>query len=410
MQNLQCDSLTNVANRFALIDYLRHVKHANLFLVDIDNFNNINNRYGFEIGDKVLVRIAELLSLAKPYTSMLFRINSDEFAIVCLEMMSLQRLGDAASSMISFFDQTEIEVAKDITVKVSISVGIAIGGGSEILNQARTAIEELREHKRASFKIYDASSAFIKKQQENVYWVNKIKEAFEGEHLLTYYQPIINNATGKVEKYECLIRICDDGILTPPIRFMEASKLTGTLSLVTKTVITQSFKMFSKNELEFSINITNTDLYLTFLEEFLLKNAKKYGITPSRVVLEILEDIDTLDTPEIMDQLHSLRRHGFKIAIDDFGSHSSNFSRLLEFSPDYLKIDGSFIKNILEDKKSLVIVEAVVLLCKKSNIKIIAEFVHNAEVQAKVKELGIEYSQGYYLGEPSEELFKSSFA
>lgn len=410
MQTPHYDYLTNVANRFALIDYLQDLKHANIFLVDIDNFNNINNNYGFETGDRVLVRIAELLSLAKPYNSKLFRINSDEFAIVCLEMMSVQRLSDAASSMISFFDQTEIEIAKNLNIKVSISVGIAIGGGCEILNQARTAIEELREHKRASFKIYDASSAFIKKQQENIYWIHKIKEAFEGEHLLTYYQPIVNNVTGKVEKYECLIRICDNGILTPPIRFMEASKLTGTLSLVTKTVISQSFKMFSANEDEFSINITNTDLYLNFLEEFLLKNAKKYGILPSRVVLEILEDIDTLNTPEILEQLSSLRRHGFKIAIDDFGSQSSNFSRLLEFSPDYLKIDGSFIKNILEDKKSLIIVEAVILLCKKSNIKIIAEFVHSAEVQAKVKELGIEYSQGYYLGEPSAELVKTPLA
>lgn len=410
MQTPQYDSLTNVANRFALIDYLQHVKHANLFLIDIDNFNNINNNYGFETGDRVLMRIAELLSLAKPYTSKLFRINSDEFAIVCLEMMSVQRLCDAASSMISFFDQSEIEIAQDLCIKVSISVGIAIGGGSEILNQARTAIEELREHKRASFKIYDASSAFIKKQQENIYWIHKIKKAFEEERLVTYYQPILNNATNKVEKYECLVRICENGILTPPMRFMEASKLTGTLSLVTKTVITQSFKMFSANEFEFSINITNTDLYLNFLEEFLLKNAKKYGIEPSRVVLEILEDIDTLDTPEILVQLNSLRRHGFKIAIDDFGSQSSNFSRLLEFSPDYLKIDGSFIKNILEDKKSLIIVEAVILLCKKSNIKIIAEFVHSAEVQAKIKELEVEYSQGYYLGEPSAELSKSSFA
>ncbi len=410
MQTPHYDSLTNVANRFALIEYLQDLKHANIFLVDIDNFNNINNNYGFETGDRVLVRIAELLSLAKPYTSKLFRINSDEFAIVCLEMMSVQRLSDAASSMISFFDQTEIEIAKNLNIKVSISVGIAIGSGCEILNQARTAIEELREHKRASFKIYDAGSAFIKKQQENIYWIHKIKEAFEEERLVTYYQPILNNATNRVEKYECLIRICENGILTPPMRFMEASKLTGTLSLVTKTVIAQSFKMFSANEDEFSINITNTDLYLNFLEEFLLKNAKKYGILPSRVVLEILDDIDTLNTPEILEQLNSLRRHGFKIAIDDFGSQSSNFSRLLEFSPDYLKIDGSFIKNILTDKKSLVIVEAVVLLCKKSNIKIIAEFVHSAEVQAKVKELGIEYSQGYYLGEPSAELGKSSFA
>lgn len=402
--NKEKDSLINIENRFSLVEFLQSIKGANLFLIDIDNFNNINNAYGFEMGDIALVEITRMLNLAKPYKSKLFRVNSDEFAIVSLDMMSSQKLSDIASSIISFFDQSEIDLSDEITIKVSVSIGVSIGSGAEILNQAKTAIKELREHKRGSFKIYDSNSAFIKKQQENTYWIDKIKEAFEEERLITYYQPIANNITNKIDKYECLIRIYDKGILTPPIRFMEASKLTGTLSLVTKTVIEQSFKKFSSTEYEFSINITSTDLYLNFLEEYLLRSAKKYNISTSRVALEILEDIDTLDTIEILTQLNSLRYHGFKIAIDDFGSRSSNFSRLLEFSPDYLKIDGSFIKNILSNKKSLTIVEAIVLLCKKSNIKIIAEFVHNKDVQDRVKELGIEYSQGYYFGEPKEEL------
>jgi diguanylate cyclase (GGDEF)-like protein len=383
---------------------LQGLEHANIFLIDVDNFSNINNAYGFEIGDAALVEIARLIAIVKPSTSKLFRLNSDEFVVVCMDVMSSKKLSDAASSMISFFDQTEIEVCDDMNIKVSISIGISIGSGTEILNHARTAIKELREHKRSSYKVYDPNSSFIKKQQENIYWVHKIKEAFEEERLVTYYQPIVNNKTKKIEKYECLIRICDDGMLTPPIRFMEASRLTGTLSLVTKSVIEQSFKRFSDTEYEFSINITSTDLYLDYLEDYLLKSAKKHNIHPSRVALEMLEDINTLNTPEILAQLNSLRYHGFKISIDDFGSQSSNFSRLLEFSPDYLKIDGSFIKNILTDKKSLIIVEAVVLLCKKSNIKVIAEFVHSAEVQAKVEELGVDYSQGYHFGEPMEEL------
>lgn len=402
MNNPYNDSLTNVENRFALMEYLQDLEHANVFLIDIDNFSNINNAYGFEMGDAALIEIARLIGIAKPFASKLFRLNSDEFVIVCLDIMSSKRLFEAASSMISFFDHSEIALSDDIDIKASISIGIALGRGTEILNHARTAIKELREHKRASYKMYDPSSAFIKKQQENVYWIHRIKEAFEKEQLVTYYQPIVNNKTKKIEKYECLIRISNNGIITPPIRFMEASRLTGTLTLVTKSVIEQSFKKFSNTDYEFSINITSTDLHLDYLEEQLLKYAKKYAIEPSKVSLEMLEDIDTLNTPEILAQLNSLRYHGFKISIDDFGSQSSNFSRLLEFSPDYIKIDGSFIKNILTDKKSLVIVEAIVLLCKKSNIKTIAEFVHSAEVQAKIEELGVDYSQGYYFGEPME--------
>jgi len=383
---------------------LQNREYAKIFLIEIDNFSNVNNAYGFKIGDLLLIEMAKLIAIVKPYNSKLFRLNSDEFVLVSTNKLSLKTLRDDASSMVSFFDQTDILVLDDIDIKVSVSIGVSTGRGSEILKNARIAIKELREHRRASYKIYDPNSSYIKRQQENIYWIDKIKEAFENEQLITYYQPIINNKTKKIQKYECLIRILDEGIITPPIRFMEASRLTGTLSLVTKTVIEQSFKKFSSNEYEFSINITSVDLHLNYLEEFLLKCAKKYDIKPSRLSLEMLEDISTLDTPEIIKQLNMLRYHGFKISIDDFGSQSSNFSRLLRFSPDYLKIDGSFIKNILSDIKSLIIVETIVSLCKKSNIKVIAEFVHNGEVQAKVEELGVDFSQGYYFGEPKADL------
>jgi len=404
MNNIHNDELTNLPNRFALIEYLESVDYANVLLIDIDNFSNVNNAYGFEYGDTVLIEMARLIDIAKPSTAKLFRINSDEFVVVCLEVMSSKNLSNLASSLISFFDQMEIAITDDIDFRVSISIGIALGKGSDIINHAKIAIKELREHRRGFFRIYDPNSTYMKKQKENIYWIHKIKEAFEEESLVTYYQPIINNETKQIEKYECLVRINDDGILIPPIRFMEASKLTGTLSLVTKVVIEQSFEKFSGTDYDFSINITNTDLYLNYLQEHLLKYVKKYNIDPSRVILEMLEDIDSISTPEIIAQLNSLRHHGFKIAIDDFGSESSNFSRLLEFSPDYLKIDGSFIKNILTDSNSLTIVEVIVLLSKKSNIKVIAEFVHSADVQTKVEELGIEYSQGYYFGEPNLEL------
>jgi len=398
------DDLTNISNRLALMESLQEMKNGNLFLLNVDNFSNINNAYGLEIGDKALVEIARLINISKPASTKLFRINSDEFVLISTDILSPKDLGQMASSIISFFDQMELSIDDDIEMKVSVSIGIAIGASNTLLNHARIAIKELREHKRAAYKIYDSKSNYIKKQKENIYWIHKIKDAFIDEKIVAFYQPIINNKTKKIEKFECLVRIMDDGVLIPPIRFLEASKLTGTLSLVTKTVIEQSFKKFSDTEYEFSINITSTDLHLEYLEDYLLKYAKRYNIHPSRVVLEILEDIDTLAENETIEQLNSLRYNGFKIAIDDFGSQSSNFSRLLEFSPDYLKIDGSFIKNILTDDKSLIIVESIVHLCKRSDIKIIAEYVHSKEVQDKIEELGIDYSQGYHFGEPREEL------
>ena len=131
-----------------------------------------------------------------------------------------------------------------------------------------------------------------------------------------------------------------------------------------------------------------------------MKYCEKYDIKPKQVLLEILENIESLNSLDAIEQISSLRGHGFKVMVDDFGSKNSNFSRLLEFCPEYIKIDGEFIKNIVEDKRSQIIVEAIVDVCHKSGIKVIAEYVHSKEVFQKVIDMGIDYSQGFYLGKP----------
>ncbi|WP_152183887.1 EAL domain-containing protein [Sulfurimonas indica] len=279
-----------------------------------------------------------------------------------------------------------------------------MGNGIITLNHAAAAVHEARLYKKSSYKIFETKSEYAKKQQENIYWINKIRSAIEEEKLLGFFQPIKNLHSGEIEKFECLARIDDDGGLVSPIRFMEACKMTGTLSLITRRIVTNAFRVFSDTDYEFSINITSNDINLGYLEEFLLLNVKKYNIDPSRVVLELLEDIVTLTESNMLEQINSLRKKGFKIALDDFGVENSNFSRLLELNPDYLKIDGIFIKDIIENEKSELIVETIVHFCKRRGIKIIAEYIHNEVVLNKVKEMGIDYAQGYFIGEPKESI------
>lgn len=398
------DHLTGLYNHFAFLQKVKENTHSSVLLLNIDHFSNINDAYGFEIGDEVLIHISEYLKIITPFEFTLYRLESDEFLMLSEDRVENQKLIELAESIISFFTQSEVSLDDGIDLKISFSIGITVGYGMDTLNQAKIAIKELREHRRGYYKLYDSRSEYLHKQNDNIYWIHRIRDAVNNDNLTPYFQPLINNKTKKIEKYECLARIEEDGEVISPALFMKAAELTGTLHFITKSVIEQSFKVFSSTDFEFSINITSDDLYLDYLEDFLLKYSKKYSIEPSRVVLEILEDITSLNEFNILTQLNSLREHGFKIAIDDFGSESSNFSRLVEFSPDYLKIDGSFIKNIVTDKKSQIITEAIVLICKKSNIKVIAEYVHNREVLDKINELGIEYSQGYYFSAPKKEL------
>ncbi|MEA3373542.1 MAG: bifunctional diguanylate cyclase/phosphodiesterase [Campylobacterota bacterium] len=400
------DYLTGLENRFGLMDYLKvETSRTNIFLLNLDNFSSLNKAYGFNMGDKILIEAARLLKLLKPQNARLFRFDGDEFVFVITDFMNFRQLQEFAASIISFFNQSVVEIEKiDLELKLSFSVGIAMGNGLSALKHAKMAISDVRAHAKGSYKIYSERSDHLAHEEEVLFWVNKIKHALENESLTPFFQPIVDNKTGETVKFECLARIQEGNAIISPGIFMEASKITGTLSLVTKIIIKESFKKFADNDFTFSINITESDLHLGYLENYLLENSEKYGIDPSRVALEILEDITTLDESDILAQIASVRKRGFKVSVDDFGAESSNLSRLLEFNPDFLKIDGSFIKDILTDNQSQIIVEAIIDICHKSDIKVIAEYVHSQAVLDKVVEMGVDYSQGYFLGAPQGEL------
>jgi diguanylate cyclase (GGDEF)-like protein len=398
------DYLTKLLNARSLKNRLKNSKKVNYFLFNIDAFSNINGAYGYETGDEVLKKVAFYLNILKPKEAELYRFCSDKFVIIYEKDINNTELIKIAESIISFFSHAEIEIDEDIDLIISPSIGISSSAGLINITHAELAIGELRETRYKRFKIYDASSKFVYDTQQHIYWIQKVKEAVNEENIIVYFQPIVNNKTKIIEKYECLARIKNDEEIVSPSMFLNAAKASGNLSNVTKSMISQSFKKFQDTGYEFSINITGEDLQLEYLEYFLMKFSKKYNINPSRVVLEVLEDITSLDGHIISRQLKKFKELGFRIAIDDFGAENSNFSRLLEVEPDYLKIDGAFIKNIIEDKKSQVIVDAIIMICKQENIKMIAEYIHNEEVQKQIEKLGIDYSQGYYFGEPSPDL------
>ncbi len=408
--NYYKDQLTGFYNRFALLEYLElHARsRMTIFAVNIDNFSAYNRMYGYLIGDEILKQVADNLDKLKFSHIKFFRFDGDEFVFLTREFMNFREIEEFALGIISFFSQTEIEINKleETSLKVSVSVGVAMGNGIITLSHAQSAIEEARRNSKGAYKLFTAKEGYHKEQQENVYWINKIKKAIEDENLIAYFQPIRNVKTGKIEKFECLARIKDDEIVVSPIRFMEAARLTGTYSLITRSIIKKAFKEFKDNEYEFSINITANDIRMGYLEEFLMYHVNKYKVDPSRIVLEILEDIVTLSEGNMIEQIERFRKIGFKIAIDDFGMENSNFSRLLELYPDFLKIDGAFIKDILVSEKSRIIVDAIVEVCKKSGIKVIAEYVSDAKIYEYVKNAGIDYAQGFYIGKPVEETDK----
>ena len=166
-------------------------------------------------------------------------------------------------------------------------------------------------------------------------------------------------------------------------------------------MIDKSFKVMAQNNNRFSINITEDDLSRNYLVNYLEQKVAQYKIASQRVILEILEGVSLTGKQSNLAQLKQLKKLGFSLAIDDFGTEYSNFERILDLDIDFLKIDAKYIKDIDINKKSYEITRAIVFFAKNANIPCIAEFVHNDSVQKIVYELGIDYSQGYYFSEPA---------
>ncbi|MFT7860556.1 MAG: bifunctional diguanylate cyclase/phosphodiesterase [Sulfurimonas sp.] len=398
------DTLTGLHNKMALLKYLQSGHDYTLFILDIDNFSNINNTYGYTIGDYLLVNIAEHLKNFHLFEGKLFRFDGDKFVYLTDKPLKLIEMEELAQSITCFFNHIELYADDDIVIKISLSIGVYAGKSTDLLNYASLALNDARRYKKNSFKVFDLNSSYIQSQLQSADWITNIRQYIEDEKFVLFYQPIYDNRNGEIAKYECLIRVAYGSTFITPDNFMYACKATGSLELITKFVIKTAFQEFQHNKHTFSINITSDDINLGYLEKLLMKKCQKYNIKPTRVILEILEDIATLTEPHMMSQINSLRAKGFKIALDDFGVENSNFARLLDFQPEYIKIDGMFIKNLATSKKSQIIVRTIVDFCKLSGIEVVAEYVHDQAVSDKVKEYGIEYSQGYHIGKPMQTL------
>lgn len=231
---------------------------------------------------------------------------------------------------------------------------------------------------------------------------NEIQEALKEDRLLPYYQGIRNNKTGLIERYECLARIHDEDDVISPARFIDEARKTGLITQITRRVVEKSFKYFSKRICFFSINITEEDLKENYLVDYLKEMSLKNFVDLRRVMVEILESMNIEGNENTVSQIQQLKELGCSIAFDDFGCEKSNFSRMLDLNIDVIKIDGRFVKNIHNDEKSYKLTKAIANMAKDMDCKVVAECIETEEAQKVIKELDIEYTQGYLYSKPSK--------
>lgn len=390
------DSLTGLLNRHALLKDIKASKNPLVLLINVDNFRNINSTYGYKFGDIVLKKLSQ--EMTKLSSHDLYRLISDEFVLLC-QRVTKEEAYDIASRFKETIQNKNFLIENEI---VNITISIAISNNeTNIIEDAQDAIiESMKNHKNNI--VY---TKCINEQRKDKFNINSLRLAFAKDKIIPFYQGIRNNKNGLIEKYECLVRIKDENNkVISPFLFLDLAQSYGLITRITRIIIEKSFKYFTQNDFDFSINLTEDDLKEQYIIDYLIKMSNKYKINLNRVTFEILENINLENSSLIFSQIVELKKIGCKIAFDDFGCEKSNFSRLLDLNIDFVKIDSIFIKNINTDIKSYKLTKAITNLAKDFDCKIIAEGVENEEIQKIIEELEIDYTQGYYFSIPKEKI------
>ncbi|MGE4295282.1 MAG: EAL domain-containing protein [Campylobacterales bacterium] len=404
INQIYTDPLTNFPNRAALARDVESSVSPLMAVINIDSFKEINDFYGNEVGDFLLKKVVKVLHAylsTQPYEARVYKLSSDEFGVL-LPDVGLIPAAQEFVQMIHAYLESHTFRFDEYEIFLSVSSGFTTSK-EEALVKADMALKVAKRTRKDVVCFEDLGD--VKKDYEhNITWTKKLKKAIEEDRIRPWFQPIIDNKSGEIVKYECLMRMFDeDGTVIAPGEFLDVAYKTRLYYKLARTMIAKSCEYFRDKPWEFSFNMTVSEVMNREIVQF-LKTCLTENRVADRVVVELLESEGIEKYPEVEEFIRDIKALGCKVAIDDFGSGYSNFEHLLKLKVDFIKIDGSIIRRIDTDRNSLVIAETIADFARKLGIRTVAEFVHSGEILTLVNGAGIDYAQGYHLGKPAPEV------
>ena len=424
------DFLTNTLNRRSLIialtemctakqDESENVLHAYLFL-DLDKFKQINDRYGHDTGDKLLVSVVKRINRLLGKEDILARMSGDEFAII------LKNVHESSSDGLRRVNEVYAKLSTELTrpfilnqyeINTSASVGVKffsnrVQNASDIIMHADVAMYHAKKKKKGSMAIYDAYLA--QKFEDASILKKELEIAYKNNEYMFFFQPKVDVNTNKIKGVEILVRWKHPtrDILLPSAFFKEAADI-GMISKITDLSIREACDFLSSTKELYdgtvSINVSSREITDTFFISDLIAIVQEYDIAPKRLELEITEDelIKNFDMAVIL--IRRLQEYGIAVSIDDFGTGYSSITYLHKLPVNTMKIDKSFIEHLYENQdtdREWVLLQTITDMAKAFNLKIVAEGVENEAQLAIVKSLGIDEYQGFLF---SKAVDKESF-
>jgi diguanylate cyclase (GGDEF)-like protein len=409
------DTLTGIHNRYYFDDELENISNTakrsgnihSLLYIDLDHFKVINDSQGHHQGDLVLKEIAHLLSESTRKSDVLCRIGGDEFALL-LTNTTAEGAKIAAIGICQKIADTCFQFSEEV-YRVSCSIGISEINGkarsSEIyLQQADIAMFAAKEKGRNRAHVFKEDDKITDELKQSFEWSQKLQKALIEDNIVLHFQPIIDLSTLEIKCYEALVRLIVDGKMISPNDFIPSLEKAEDMNLLDRHVIGKALSLMQKNPvlIKLAINLSAQAFTDDRLFDFIADKLALYNIEPSNVVFELTESASLSNITGTQRMVNKLNELGCHFSIDDFGTGFSTFAYLKQIPAGSVKIDGSFVKDMLKDPIDEVLVKAINETAHALSKTTVAEFVEDQATLERLAELGVNYAQGYHIGKPMD--------
>ena len=414
------DAMTGFMNRAGFEDQLheswKELKSADdghqLIYFDLDNLQLVNDSFGREAGDAVIMRFAQLLEEDLPKSGVLSRLTGDDFCMLLTHADTDTAYRHAQKILEQGHSLRYLQ--GDRSLQITMSIGIAefsrdSGDEGSALTTARMACEAAKDHGRDRIEIYDDRNQSIIRRYDDMQLVAEIQRAIDGDGFELLAQPIAN-LTGATDnpRFEVLLRMADsDGTRIPTKALFSAAERYRMMPQIDRWVVSRTIaelatvrECVDRHAALFSINLSGQSLSDDDILEFIDQEIRQSGVPASCFCFEITESAAVSNLAKAQVFIDGLRDLGCVISLDDFGAGLSSFAYLKNFQVDSLKIDGSFIRDITDNRISESMVAAITQVAKVMQLETVAEYVESEKIRTLITELGVDFAQGHIIGKP----------
>jgi diguanylate cyclase (GGDEF)-like protein len=420
------DNLTGLFNRRRFMEELNvelaniavHEHSSALFFIDLDQFKYVNDTCGHHAGDRLIRKVADELTRSVRQEDIVARFGGDEFVILhcATDEAAAREMAERILANMRRLAHVEDERVFHIHCSIGVTmINRAKANPDEIIAEADIACREAKSAGRNRMQFFEKSSHIVERASSDVGWMNRLRNAVDADSFELRFQPINRIDSGATTHHEVLLRLrCDDGKLMSPDAFLPSAVRFGLMSEIDLWTIRHSAEAYAEYveecpQLRLSINLSANAFESDNLSEFVASVFAEYGVPANRIIFEITESLAVRRPRHVELQIDALRGMGCKLALDDFGTGYSSFSYLQKLHFDFIKIDGSFVHDIVNNPVDQKMIKLIAEVGREANMQTVAEYVQDAESLELLGELGVDLAQGFFVGRPTRRpLYKST--